>query len=106
MELSIWIKIDRESDYLPDLQVKQFDGETLVSQQKIVTQATPDVWNGWAIARDTISLRSYHTVIESNTKSVTYDRLMIRSLDSIVVSRHLTTHIPILWNNYPLEPTP
>lgn len=106
VELSIWIEIDRESDYLPDLKVKQFDGETLVSQQKMVTQATPDVWNGWAIARDTISLRSYRTVIESNTKSVTYDRLMIRSLDSIVVSRHLTTQIPILWNNYPLEPTP
>lgn len=106
VELSIWIKLDRESDYLPDLKVKQFDDETLVSQQKMITQATPDVWNGWAIARDTISLRSYRTTIESNTKSVTYDRLMIRSLDSIVVSRHLTTQIPILWNNYPLETTP
>lgn len=106
VELSIWIKIDRESDYLPDLVVKQFDGETLVSQQKMVTQATPDVWGSWAIARDTISLRSYRTTIESNTKSVTYDQLLIRSLDSIVVSRHLTTQNPILWNNYPLEKTP
>lgn len=106
VEVSIWIKIDRESDYLPDLVVKQFDGEKLVSQQKIVTQATPDVWGGWAIARDTISLRSYHTTIESNTKSVTYDRLMIRSPDSIVVSRHFTTQNPVLWNNYPLETTP
>lgn len=105
-EISIWIKIDRESDYLPDLIVKQFEGETLVSQQKMVTQASPDVWGGWAIARDTLSLRSYHTTIESNTKSVTYDRLMIRSPDSIVVSRHFTTQNLVLWNNYPLETTP
>lgn len=106
VEVSIWIKIDRESDYLPELVVKQFDGETLVSQQKMVTQATPDIWGDWAIARDTLSLRSYHTTIESNTKSVTYDRLMIRSLDSIVVSRHLTMQNYVLWNNYPLESTP
>lgn len=105
VELSIWIKIDDESDYLPDLTLTQMDGDQVISNQKIITQQSSDVCKGWAIARQVVSLRSYDTILRSNTKNVTYDRLMIRSLDENVVSRHPDTQQIILWNNYPLGPS-
>ena len=105
VELSIWIRIDEDSDYLPDLTLLQMDGESVISRQKIITQQTIDVCKGWAIARQIVSLRSFHTILQSNTKNVTYDRLMIRSLDEQVVSRHPDTYQILLWNNYPVGPS-
>ncbi len=107
MEISVWIKLDQTSDYLPDLKVTQWKENSLVFTQKMITMNTLDVWGEWAIARDTLSLRSFVTRIESSPKSFTFDRLLIRPLDLNVVSFTPTDDQQLrLWNNYPLEPNP
>ncbi len=104
-EISVWIKISEETNYLPRLFVKQFLAGKEVFRERIVTMNTRDVWGEWAIARDTLLLPSGNIQLTAKAQGESFDRLMIRPINLNVLDRSQSSS-PLLWNNYPLTPNP
>jgi len=47
MELSIWVQLDQETNYLPGLVVQQFEGDQSVSWDWTDMKSSTDVWEDW-----------------------------------------------------------
>ncbi len=80
MELSIWVKLDIESNYLPGLIVQQFEGETSVSWDWKGMKSTTDVVGEWARVEIPFSLQKAGNRIRlfSDGEKLSFDNLLIR----------------------------
>ncbi|MDP5170859.1 MAG: hypothetical protein NWR72_11485, partial [Bacteroidia bacterium] len=104
-ELSVWIHMGLETNYLPRLFVKQFSGDKEVFTERIMTINTRDVWGEWAIARDTLLIPQGRIRVTAKAQGETFDRLMLRPLIDTITGYSPSGDL-ILWNNYPLAPNP
>jgi hypothetical protein len=102
MELSIWIKMDIESNYLPGLVVQQFEGENAVSWDWIDMKNTTDVLGHWARVEIPFTLQKAGNRIKvfCDGENLTFDNLLVKPRGTDVYYQSSSS---LVLNNYSLD---
>lgn len=102
MELSIWVKLDIESNYLPGFIVQQFEGETSVSWDWIDMKNTTDIVGHWARVEVPFTLKKAGNRIKvfSDGKDLSFDNMLVKPKG---VDVFCETKEGLVLNNYLLE---
>lgn len=103
IEISFWIKIDRDSDYLPAIIYEQFDKELLVEQKPLEMKFSTEIQGDWVRGEFRTVLQKSGNLIRlytfSEPEHFTLDNLMLRRLDTDI-SHEQEGHSSMLNNFY------
>jgi hypothetical protein len=102
MELSIWVKLDLETNYLPGLIVQQFEGETSVSWDWTDMKNTKDVVGNWARVEIPFMLQKPGNRIKvfCDGEKLAFDNLLVKPKG---VDVFCETENGLVLNNYLLK---
>jgi hypothetical protein len=103
LEVSVWAKVDPETNYLPNLWIQQYQGETRVNHGYRNLVQARDVYQDWVLGRDTLEWLApgNRLTISVDDRAVWYDRVLVRPLESEVF--YFEAGDSLLWyNNFPL----
>ncbi|MEL6192947.1 MAG: hypothetical protein AAFR66_12895 [Bacteroidota bacterium] len=102
IEISFWIKVDQNSDYLPAIIYEQFDKELMVDQKPLELKFVPHIQDGWVRGHFETMLQKPGNLIRlytfSEAENFTVDNLMLRRLDTDIYYDH-KDHT-VMMNNF------
>ncbi len=102
IEASVWIRLDQKWNYLPDMIVERYQGETLVYKQKISLLQARDTHNGWILGKAIFdALPGENVRFSMKNKWSVMDHLLVRPIENEVA---FLAKGDTVWhfNNYPL----
>ena len=101
LEVSFWVRIDRETNYLPALDIIQIDATGKQHKSRFPMQDNHDIYEGWVRVRaEFVPIsHAFKLVLQIKGKPLTLDNLMIRPVDKNIFSRSADGQI-LMYNNY------
>lgn len=104
MELSFWVKIDINSNYLPHFALVQFEGEKEVMRKDLEMKFSQEIYKNWARGEFHFPLLKSGNRIyleATNVKNFYLDNLLLRP-KSIDVYTNVKSDSVFVLNNYPI----
>ncbi len=103
LEVSAWAKVDRETNYLPNLYVQQYQGETRVGNARVSLIEGRDVYQEWVLGSDTLEWQGpgNRLTLSVDDRAVWFDRVLVRPLESEVFY-YQPGDSTVWYNNFPL----
>lgn len=103
MELSVWVRLDAQSNYLPPLFCRQYQGETLLAEHNSDMKYALDIWRGWARISLPFTLNPLCNRLEVFVKGekLRFDNLLIRPQQTDV---YVQEGPRLSLNNYLISP--
>ncbi|MEM6264355.1 MAG: hypothetical protein AAGI38_17710 [Bacteroidota bacterium] len=99
-EVSCWVKIDRQSNYLPYLQVRQFKEGKEIDRSEVPMKELSDIYESWLRASVTFELLDTNekVLIRCGGEHLTFDQLMIKPANAEVYQ--ILPGNRLMYNNY------
>ncbi|MFN0201005.1 MAG: hypothetical protein ACKVTZ_05765 [Bacteroidia bacterium] len=101
MEFSIWVRLDVESNYLPAIFIKQFQGDKQVNEMILESKFATDICQNWVrlSAKFPIFTSGNRLFMEIEGKKLAFDNLLLRPVDTDVYL-NIESDKKFVWNNY------
>lgn len=106
MELSFWLEISTENDYLPRSWLRQYRGKELLSEIRFEPSHTPDIYGDWSRAGVKFQPAAPDVRLEvwMGGNHHVCDHFLLRPADQdVYLERSADTTVRTMLNNYPLH---